>query len=352
MRRKQRSQALETPVSETALTRYARLESLGIWIPEPGARRVNVLVSFGTATLVITDPQERPLSHWSLAAVTRVNPGNRPALFAPSAEAMELLEIDDDAMIEALETVRRATRRQQSRGGRVRRLLAAAAFAAVAAGAVLLGPDMLRNQAEQTLPPAARAEIGGKLLDALIRVGGVPCDGPGGSAALARLANRLPGTDRLVLLAGGPDHALPLPGGTIVLGRRMVEDFDLVDVVAGHILAGQSRAAAQDPLRAVLQTAGVSGTLTLLTTGHLPEEIYARHAEHLMRSAAPPAPAQFTDLLDRFAAAQLPASPYAYALDITGETTLPLIEADAIGLTEAAPLLADRDWLSLQTICE
>jgi hypothetical protein len=91
-------------------------------------------------------------------------------------------------------------------------------------------------------------------------------------------------------------------------------------------------------------------TARLLTTGHLAQGLLAVHAEDLMR--APPAPVDDAALLARFAEARLRASPYAYALDITGETVLDLIEADAIGMTQAAPLLPDRDWLALQTICE
>lgn len=341
-------------MSETALDRYARLESLGTWTPAPGARRVNVLVSFGAATLVITDPGETPLSHWSLAAVTRVNPGAHPAIFAPSAEAVELLEIEDETMIEALETVRRATLRQQPKGGRVRRVLAGGLIGSLLLVAGIWGPDALRNHAQRTLPEAARAEIGAQLFRALVRVGGAACDGSGGRMALDRLADRLPGTSgwRLVVLAGGPDHALPLPGGTMVLGRRMVEDHDRPEVVAGYVLAGLNRAAAEDPLTGLLQRAGVTGTVRLLTTGQLPPEVFAGHAEDMMRDAQPPSEADLDGLLSRFADAQVPASPYAYALDITGETTLPLIEADALAPRDTPPILRDRDWLALQAICE
>jgi hypothetical protein len=44
-------------------------------------------------------------------------------------------------------------------------------------------------------------------------------------------------------------------------------------------------------------------------------------------------------------------TPYAYALDITGETTLPLIEGDPMADRATAPLLPDSTWLRLQNIC-
>jgi hypothetical protein len=56
-------------------------------------------------------------------------------------------------------------------------------------------------------------------------------------------------------------------------------------------------------------------------------------------------------LLARFEAAAVRSTPYAFALDPTGETTLGLIEADPVPLAVAAPLMPDADWVSLQGIC-
>ena len=119
----------------TALSQYQRLECPGVWTPEPGARRINVIVSFGNSSLVISDGNNRALSHWSLAATERVNPDESPAFYSPTAEASELLEIDDDTMIEAIETVRRAVNRTRPVRGRLRVLgLVGSAAAGLALG--------------------------------------------------------------------------------------------------------------------------------------------------------------------------------------------------------------------------
>ena len=55
----------------TALHRYQRLEAEGVWRATPDARRQEVIVVLGDATLVIHDRGERPLAHWSLPAVER-----------------------------------------------------------------------------------------------------------------------------------------------------------------------------------------------------------------------------------------------------------------------------------------
>ena len=52
-----------------------------------------------------------------------------------------------------------------------------------------------------------------------------------------------------------------------------------------------------------------------------------------------------------FAAAQLPSTPFAYAVDVTGEETLGLIEADPMQGRSVEPILSDAEWISLQGIC-
>ena len=55
--------------------------------------------------------------------------------------------------------------------------------------------------------------------------------------------------------------------------------------------------------------------------------------------------------LARFEAASLRSTPYAYAVDITGERTLGLIEADPFAASAPDPVMNDSDWLRLQAIC-
>jgi len=53
----------------TALTQYQRLEATGIWRKSAEAQRIDVIISIGESSLVITDINEKPLAHWSLAAL-------------------------------------------------------------------------------------------------------------------------------------------------------------------------------------------------------------------------------------------------------------------------------------------
>lgn len=335
----------------TALKRFQRLESPGLWRESPAAQRRDVVLSFGDAALVVSDKSDRVLTHWSLAAIERMNPGHSPALYSPGADGGETLEIDEPLMIEALEAVRAAIARSRPHPGRLRLMLLAAMATGLAALALFWLPEALVRHTASVVPAPIRAQIGRDVLDRVTRVAGVPCARPEGTRALARLTERLlPGRNaRVLVLRGGTPRAAHLPGGLILLDRALVEDHEDPGAVAGFILAEDARAAADDPLAVLLREAGVTATLQLLTRGTLPDRVLEAHARNLF--IAPPAPLPDAALLSRFAAARVPTTPYAYARDISGESVLGLIEADRMRGQPVPPLLSDRDWVQLQSIC-
>ena len=336
----------------TALKEYARLESVGLWRAAPGAKHRDVVISFGNATLVIADKAGRALAHWSLPAVERLNPGAQPALFGPDAEGSETLEIDDPYMIGAIEKVRRALSRQRPRPGRLRWLGLGLSAAAVAALCVFWLPDAFLRRTLDAVPAAKRSEIGATLLGHIQRVTGTACRSPLGSQALSRLEARVLGSDapgQIVVLPSDALQALYLPGGIVALSRTVVETHEDPAVAAGYVAAAVAGRTEQDPLEDILRTAGLGTTLHLFTTGGLPAETLPRYAELLLSD--PPERPDAATLLPVFAAAELPTTPYAYALDATGQATLRLIEADPMAGRTAPLVLSDGDWVSLQGIC-
>ena len=345
----------------TALREYQRLEAQGLWRAAPDAQARDVIVSVGEATLTLSDMQERPLAHWSLAAVACSNPGQCPALYHPDGDPGETLELsaDEAQMIAAIERLRSAIDRRRPHPGRLRLAL----LLAVLAGALLVVslwlPGVVRRHAMAVLPEVTKADIGADLLARIEDATGPSCRDPDGVAALARLAQRLvpAGAEppRLVVLRDMPEgsgrRALPLPGGTIALDRRLLEDHDAPDVAAGHVVAARLRAIERPPLETLLGSAGLLATLRLLATGRLPDETLDAHAAALL--TATPLPPSDAALLAAFGRIGLRARPYADARDITGESVLGLIEADPFAPPAAmpSPLLSDADWLPLQAIC-
>lgn len=337
----------------TALDTYDRLESTGLWRDAPDAQRRDVQLSFGQASLVIRNRADAPLAHWSLAAIERINPTERPALYRPGPDAGETLEIDDDEMIAAIEKIRRAIARKRPRHGRVRLAILAATIAAVAALGAFWLPGALTRHAVAVVPDAKREAIGDALLTHMVRLTGQTCDSPLGSRALDRLKTRVLG-DRIrrsYIVPESPHATLLLPGGLLLINKTRVEDFETPEVVAGDMIAGSETEHLPDPLIDLLEFGGTGTSFKLLTTGEMEEHVLRDYAQILL-SVTPPAPD--TDrLVDQFAVARIALSPYAYALDMTAESTLGLVEADPFkGTTPSPGLMSDGDWISLQEICE
>lgn len=334
----------------TALSKYDRLEATGLWRESPTDQRREVVVSIGNATLVISDMNDQAITHWSLAAVERQGTATHPAVFNPDGDSSETLELsnDESQMIEAIETLRRAVLKARPKPGRLRFLGLAVSVSSVLAALVFWLPGALQNHTLGVVPDVTRAKIGEALLTRIERVAGTPCSNRTAGPALKTLALRTSAPD-VVILRSGVRESLILPGGTVVLNKSLVEDFEEPDVAAGYILAEIQRAADHDSLEMLLEHAGLRASFTLLTTGNLPSTALDDYAEAVLTQARPVV--DDDALLLAFEAAQIRSTPYALAVDVTGELTVGLIEADPIKSGESRPLLRDADWLRLQAIC-
>ena len=336
----------------TALSKYQRLETFGLWRSTADAQRREVLVSFRDATLILSDSRsELALGHWSLPAIVRLNPGQMPAIFAPGVDGDETLELEDSDMVAALETVQRAVAAKRPRPGRGRLGLLAAMFVAVAALAVFWFPVVLVGHTAEVLPVSKRVQIGRVILGQITPRTGVACAQPAGVAALTRLVDNLLGPNagvQVLIMPDVPKASLSLPGGFLVLNRGLLDLEDSPELVAAHILAELLRGQAHDPMLDVLDWAGLRATLALLTTGDLPTVALQGYADRLL--VASPARVLPAALLAAFADKGVPASPYARHLPLT--EAAPLLAGDPLAQTPPpAALASDADWVRLQGIC-
>ena len=334
----------------TALKQYQRIEATGLWRPSPDDQRREVVVSIGEATLTISDFNDRALTHWSLAALERQNPGAFPAVFNPDGDPGETLELaqSETTMLEAIDRLQRAIDRARPHPGRLRWLSVAGVVLAVLAVLLLWLPGALQRHVVSVVPDIKRQEIGATILQRIERVSGRACAAPDAQASLDQLARRT-GVDRVVILPAGVPDSLSLPGGTVLLNRALVEDHEDPSVAAGYIIAARARADLKDPLDDLLDRTGPTSAFRLLTTGQLTSENIDSYTEQVLSEPRPTL--DDDDLLAVFAQAALPSTPYAYASDITGETVLGLIEADPMAGRTLEQVLPDRDWVRLQNIC-
>ncbi|UWQ20349.1 hypothetical protein [Jannaschia sp. W003] len=328
----------------TAIDGLERLETTALWRPAPDAEARAVYVSIGEAELRVFGDDEAALSHWSLPAIRRLNPGVVPARYAPGGSADEELSIDESAMIDALERVLAAVERGRPHPGRLRWLLVAAALGIGGLVAAFWMPSALRERAAVLLPPVQREEIGDRLLTELSALTGPPCTGVLGQEALDRLRERiLPTTPvRLRVVRDLPIPALALPGDILLVSNETLLAQDDPAIAAGHVLATRVSAAAAPPLAAFLEGIGLRGIASLLTSGQVPPVAYARHIESLLLD--PPALAPASVLRPAFSQARLDWAPWAAAVGLDA--------GSGAGPGAMPPALDDTDWQSLRGICE
>lgn len=398
----------------TALAQYQRLEAIGLWQPAGGAPPREVVVSFGQATLVLSDPgTETPLTHWSLPAITSLAPGRHPAIYAPGPPGedgtpTETLTIDEPEMIDAIARVHHAIDAALPHPGRLRRrLIGGIALIAVAAGIWWL-PGWIIHHTIRIAPPAQRALVGEAALADLTRITGPACRRPAGDTVLARLADRLAaatGRDgagsadrdarlRLHVLAGGIRGAVALPGGIVLIGPDLLglapaqpeappatetgpePDWSGLastrppprparqvappaprtdpgpDILAGQILAALQVSAEADPLAPILTHAGAWPSLSLLIRGHFDADSVRGYGVRLIETA-PALPQDAEALLARFAAISLSSTAYARTLDPAAPLSLALIEGDPVrGQPVPRGILSDSEWEALAEICK
>lgn len=335
----------------TALNEYDRLEATGLWRASADAQRQNVYVFVGHSSLVIADNAEAPLSHWSLPAIERLNPGQRPALFAPLPDADETLEIDDPTMIEAIERVRHAVRAGEPRPGRLRLAISALLIICVLGLAVFWLPGAVTQHAAGVIPDAQRERLGEQIFTQAQRLTGPPCTAPMSNRDLDVLARAVLPEDppKLMVVRDGIDGALEIPGRRVILDARLLEDFETADVTAGHLLAVEAARADKDPVTRFLDAIGTWQTLKLLTTGQVADETVSAYATEILRS--PPSPANIDTLLTGFGAAGLSTRPYALALKLKGQPYEALLEGDPNADQPTPMMLSDNAWVRLQSIC-
>ena len=336
----------------TALSKYQRLEASALWRDSMSGQRRNVIVSLGDASLVITDKNERPLTHWSLAAVRRANPGAMPAVFHPDGDPDETLELDESEteMIEAIEKLRQVIERRRPKPGRLRIISFLTILTFFSALMVFWMPGAVRDYTLRVLPHVTEKDIGNGLLKELERFTGRACTSSLSKRALDQLSNRL--FDRpvsIAILREGVESVRALPGNIIVVSHTLVEDYDTPDVLAGHLLQLNLDTEPRDMLQHMLETAGFMPTLRLLTTGQLPQATLTHFAKGLLNS--PAVIPEDAHLINAFYEQGVAIAPYASARDITGQDTAHLLSAETARPSPARPVLNDTLWVGLQGIC-
>ncbi len=338
----------------TALHTYQRLEALGLWRATPSDQRRELVVQLGTSSLTLLDKAGRPVAHWSLAAVERVGLSDAGSvIYRPHPDASDTLELDDPAMIAALDQIHAAVidrTRPPRKWGRWAALgLTVVAVIAVAGYAARTLP----GYAAQVLPETRALDLSDRLIAQVDRLAGPVCETPESAAALAAISNRLNGLGdlRLVILPTGQNHAIALPAETIGLPQGVLDGASSPDALAGHILVAYSATLSVDPVEDLFRNAGLWPTLTYLLQNKIDDQTIRSATERLL-SQNPPV-ASIPAILQGFDAAEVSASPFSqtdYAQ--SNGWAQDLRNRDPYPAGTPNPILADGAWLGLKAACD
>ena len=333
----------------TALERYVRLESLGLWKASPCAQKREVVVSFGRISLVLSDNNDNVLTHWHLLAINRLNPNRHPALYSPGSSQSEMVEVSDHDMIEAIEYIRASVPRPGARRVRLFRSAVAAAAACAVAAALFWLPGMIEERTLRVTPPARVQAVGDSLFREMTRVTGPECRSAVALPVLDRLAERLAPDERIsvhVMDLGGRKSAFLL-GGHVLLDRSLLEWADGLDIAAGHALVEIAASRERDLFRELVDDVGAWNTVGFLMGRNFPPASLESHARSVLGQ---PHQARDPDFLRMLVAdAGLTVEPLPQA-------TLPgNSRAGAGGSAEdgktRAPVIDAVDWAALRATC-
>lgn len=330
----------------TALDKFERLESLGLWKETQASQKKEVIVSFGKTSLVLSNNKDTPLTHWALGAIEIIAVIGERVIYGPDKNGFETLEISDPTMNRAIAKVRKAIRKPRLQRGRIRLLTTALIALCLSLLAVFWLPTALADYTTAAVSDAKARELGAKLMPYINQYAGLPCRTTATNPVIRKLENRLIGTNGNTLFIAdlGARYSTHLPGGIILTNRVLVEDFPGVETLAGFVLMERALQESNPALHALFIEAGTIATLSFLVTGNISDKVLGHFAKNQMtRPLVLPDP---KTLLALFKTADISSTPFAKALD--NQT---LQNSDPVkGPYE--PILTDPQWLALQSICE
>ncbi len=328
----------------TALGKYIRLEAEGEWREAATTPPREVLLSFGKASLVISDFSENPLTHWALRAIERIDEVEGMVIFAASEDAQETLAVRDTEMIKAIEAISRDARTPGGRRRNLGRPVLFGALAVLVGSAVLWGPQLVREKTLRLIAPEQRELVSAQVLDRLPD----SCGDPQGLVALERLSQTVWGPDAPKI------HVLPmqntpiarLPDGQVLMSDRLLSSNDASpDQTAGWMAVAFSLGQDHTGLARLISRKSGPDALKFLFSGVITEEELDLIADLTTNQSVVPAASELSAALKRLRDNNI--APDAFLESIPGNWP----EASEPTTDAARTVLDDQDWVALQGIC-
>lgn len=293
----------------TALDQYTRLETLGSWRETPESSAKEVVVSFGNATLVLSDLDENPLCHWAMAATQRIDLDGDRAVYTPDTQGFETLEIDDANMVEAIAKVALSMRAKKRKTPWLRWVLILLGLGIIGAGAYKT-PTLLRAQANRMTSIESARKIG---TDMVTTLGLSTCHNARAVQIKDLLISRtFPELDVALIVIAQPSTPTLFPGNVILLGDSELQTFASADDFS-HAMREIVDHAGGISGSEIFAHAPLSELYSYITSGELSVEFLRNTAKHIIERD----------------------------LDLPGSNFT----------NPEKPVLRDQDWVALQGIC-
>jgi hypothetical protein len=326
----------------TALEKYVRLEAEALWSESSGAEPRSVIVSFGNATLVITDISDAPITHWSLATTRIVGREGDTVIYAPDDSGQETLHVSDPFLVEAIREVT-ASAVKPPPPGKVRKRLPVwiPLVIALLAISLLWLPAKIRTWVAGNVSSEQAELISTEILE---RMDLPKCQEPRASQALTNLeALVLMPADPAVIIADLPVAGIAiLPDARTILDVSILGDAPSADAFAGWLALAANLPERADALDNLIEKADTGRALSFAFTGNLSEDELEQMAEETTTSTVVPNPKGFQAAIGRLKAAGIAVEPFRSSLNLPAE--------DEMG--PFRPALDDQDWQALQRICD
>tara|TARA_R110002096_G_scaffold22170_6_gene71541 strand:+ start:12852 stop:13853 length:1002 start_codon:yes stop_codon:yes gene_type:complete len=330
----------------TAIKEFERLEALGLWRETSDAQRREVVISFGDTTLVLSDINNRPLTHWSLAAIENIGTADSGTIFTVDELGAETLEIEDPTMIMAIGKIRAAIDASRPHPGRLRWYISAITLLLFVGFSLFWLPDALTKYAASIVPQPRAEQIGDALIKAVQKTTGSVCSSPSGTRALQRLEKRVFGTsaNRLRIIEMGSRPSFHLPGGNILLNQNLTVQSSEANLLAGYAIMERASQQEETPFLELFNFIGMRKTFGFLGTGSISNTDLNAFADwQLSGPTSDPSPELMMNI---FKSANVPFTDFA-----THSKRPDMLKMQDIPEDSTTPILSDNDWISLQEIC-
>ena len=333
---------------------YKTLESQGLWKSPNSVIEQAVIVKLGNETLTILGESSSVFAHWSLNTLIQLEPVNSYSCFAHNSFGNEYLLIDDESMLEVLETIAPKSPEFESKASfRWWGFIKFISFFVVILGTILYFSENIAASIADGVVGQKRTEIGEYIFSEILSKDNEThqlCTVD--SQILNKISKRLFPDDRIEIriVSGGVHSAVLLPGNILV---AKISEFEITgdkpEVLAGMLFMAYLRDKSKDSLVIFLQDAGILASFQLLIGREISPYIFEQFSKKL--GDPPTIAVSEKQLYQQFSKSNLSTDPFALYLLAENLDPEKFVNEPDEEAHITFPLLEDHEWVSLQNSC-